>query len=196
MLNELLELDRELFLYLNSFHTPWLDPLMVFVTDKYVWTPLYILLLYLVFKDLGRDSWIALVGITLTIVLADQVTSTLMKPYFARLRPSHEPLLQGLIHIVDGYKGAKYGFASSHAANTFGAATFFFLLFRKKYKWITSIFLWAAVVTYSRIYLGVHYPGDILVGGLVGALAGFASFALFRLTKAGIDKQRSGLGHG
>ena len=134
-----------------------------------------------------------MVGITLTIVLADQITSTLMKPYFARLRPSHEPLLQSLIHIVDGYKGAKYGFASSHAANTFGAATFFFLLLRKNYKWIGLIFLWAAVATYSRIYLGVHYPGDIVVGGFVGALAGYGSFALFRLAKARIDNRRERL---
>jgi undecaprenyl-diphosphatase len=102
-----------------------------------------------------------------------------MKPYFARLRPSQEPYLQAFIHIVNGYKGGKFGFASSHAANTFGVATFFFLLSGKKRKWMVLLFPWAALVTYSRIYLGVHYPGDIVVGALIGMLAALAGFACY-----------------
>jgi undecaprenyl-diphosphatase len=183
MIDQLLEYDREIFLYLNGLHAPWLDPVMLFATETLSWLPLYLYLVYLIFKDHQKEGLLVLVGIVLTIVLADQVTSTIMKPYFARFRPSHEPSLQTLVHIVNGYKGGKFGFASSHAANTFGTATFLFLLFGKTRKWIALLFLWAAVVTYSRIYLGVHYPGDILVGALVGMLAALAGFTLYRWLK-------------
>jgi undecaprenyl-diphosphatase len=190
MIEQLLEYDRELFLYLNGLHTPWLDPVMLFISETLVWLPLYIYLLYLIFKDHSKEGWLVLVGLALTIVLADQVTSTLMKPYFARLRPSREPSLETLVHIVEGYRGGKFGFASSHAANTFGTATFLFLLLGKKRKWIIGLFLWAALVTYSRIYLGVHYPGDILAGALVGMLAGLAGFKLYRWLKKLYNKRK------
>jgi undecaprenyl-diphosphatase len=183
MIDQLLEIDRELFLYLNGLHTPWLDPVMLFITETLSWLPLHLFLLYLIFKDHQKKGWLVLIGLMITIVLADQVTSTLMKPYFARFRPSHEPSLQSLVHIVNGYKGGKFGFASSHAANTFGTATFLFLLFGKTRKWIVMLFLWAALVTYSRIYLGVHYPGDIVVGGLVGMLSAIAGFWIYRWLK-------------
>jgi undecaprenyl-diphosphatase len=132
--------------------------------------------LYLVIKEYKKESWIILLGIAITILLADQITASFMKPYFARLRPSREPTLQGLIHIVKGYTGGQFGFASSHAANTFGTATFFFLAFGKTKRWIIWLFVWAAFMTYTRIYLGVHYPGDILVGGIVGMICGWVGF--------------------
>jgi undecaprenyl-diphosphatase len=175
-MEQLIELDKKLLVYLNSFHTPWLDPVMLFITRTEAWLPLYLFLLYLVIREYKKDSWVILLGIALTILLADQITSGIMKPYFARFRPSREPTLQGLVHLVDGYTGGKYGFASSHAANTFGTATFFFLLFRNSKKWIWVLFVWAAFMTYSRIYLGVHYPGDILVGGIIGVLSGWAGY--------------------
>jgi undecaprenyl-diphosphatase len=99
-----------------------------------------------------------------------------MKPFFERLRPSHDPSMQNLIHLVDDYRGGLYGFASSHAANTFGVALFVWLTLRPVYNWIFLIFLWAAVMTYTRIYLGVHYPGDIIVGALVGLVSGWVGF--------------------
>jgi undecaprenyl-diphosphatase len=91
-----------------------------------------------------------------------------MKPYFLRLRPTHDPELQDIVHTVNNYKGGLYGFASSHAANTFGVAMFLWLLLKPKYPWVVFLFLWATLVTYTRIYLGVHFPGDIVVGGLIG----------------------------
>lgn len=193
MLEQLLELDKEIFIYLNGHNSPFWDSVMLFITDKLVWIPLYAYLLYLIFKDYGKQGWIIAAGIVLTIVLADQVTSTIMKPYFARLRPSHEPSLQSLIHIVNNYKGGKYGFASSHAANTFGIATFLFLLFRKTRKWIIMLFVWATVVTYSRIYLGVHYPGDILVGAIVGIISAFLGFYFYKWLNGILEKRNASI---
>src|SRR3954464_7049697 len=136
MIDSLLELDRKIFLYLNGFHTPWMDPIMFYITKTWVWLPLYLILLYLIFREYNKEGWFVLMGITLTILLADQITASLMKPYFARLRPSQDPTLEALIHLVNGDKGGQYGFASSHAANTFGAAMFFLLVFQKKMRWI------------------------------------------------------------
>lgn len=181
MLETLIELDKELLLFLNSFHTPWLDPIMFWITKTLFWLPLYLFLLFLVIKNFKRDTWIVLVGVAITILLADQITSGLMKPFFARLRPSREPSLQGLVHLVDGYTGGKYGFASSHAANTFATALFFWLLFKDRYRWVWILFVWAAVMTYTRIYLGAHYPGDILVGLLIGLGSAWTGFAIQKL---------------
>ena len=187
MLEILLELDRKILLFLNGLHTPWLDPVMLLVTKTIFWLPLYLFLLYLIIRKFKKESWIVLIGIAIAILLADQITASIMKPFFERLRPSREPSLVGLVHLVDGYRGGKYGFASSHAANTFATALFFFLLFRDRYRWVWILFAWAVVMTYTRIYLGVHYPGDILVGMLVGlgaAWTGFTVMTKIQKTKA------------
>ncbi len=191
MLDQLIELDKKVLLFLNSFHTSWLDPIVLFSTQTFAWLPLYLFLLYLIIKEYGKESWIVLLGIVLTIVLANEITSSLMKPYFERLRPSLEPSLKGLVHLVDGYKGGKFGFASSHAANTFGVATFFFLLFKTTKKWIGWLFLWAVAMTYTRIYLGVHYPGDILVGGIIGVLAGITGFKFQKWLNRYVAKRKT-----
>jgi undecaprenyl-diphosphatase len=193
MITPLLELDKAFFLYLNGFHAPWLDPIMLFLTHTWVWLPLYIFLAYLIIKDFQKESWLVLAGITLTILLADQITASFMKPYFARLRPSQDPSLQSLIHLVQNYKGGQYGFASSHAANTFATATFCWLLFGKTKRWIMILFLWAALMTYTRIYLGVHYPGDILVGGIVGILSGITGYKFFDWLRKVYEKRRADL---
>lgn len=193
MLHDLLELDRRLLVWLNSFHTDWLDPVMYYTSQTLFWLPLYVFLIWLIVKDFRREWWVPMIGIIVTIVLADQITTSIMKPYFARLRPSQEPSLQGIIHLVrdrngDIYTGGLYGFASSHAANTFGTAVFFTLLFRSRHRWITWLFLWAAAMTYTRIYLGAHYPGDILVGAIVGALSGVVGFKTSQWIKRKIDQ--------
>jgi undecaprenyl-diphosphatase len=179
MMEWLLQLDQDVFLFLNDLHTSWLDPIMLYATQTITWVPLHLLLLFLILKEYRNDSWAPLLGILLTILLADQITSGIMKPIFQRLRPSHEPSLEGLVHIVSGYKGGKYGFASSHAANTFALATYFSFLFRTKYQWILILFFWAAIVSYTRIYLGVHYLGDVLAGIIVGVFSAFAGFKFF-----------------
>jgi undecaprenyl-diphosphatase len=189
MMEFFLELDKNLFIELNSYHADWLDSTMAVISHKLTWIPFYVMIVYFIFKTYGvRRGGVAVICIVLTIVLADQITSTFMKPFFARLRPSHEPGLQDVVHIVNGYRGEKFGFASSHAANTFGLAMFVLLLFRNLTRHIGWIFLWALLVGYSRIYLGVHYPGDILVGGVVGMICAAGCFVLYRKISAAIEK--------
>ncbi len=180
-----MEWDRDLLLFLNSLNAPWLDPIMYWISEKKVWIPLYALIVGLIIKEYRWRAVVYILGIALAITATDQLCSGFMKPFFERFRPSRDPELASLVHIVNDYRGGRFGFASSHAGNTFALATFLFLTWRAKYKWVTWMFLWAAVVSYSRIYLGVHYPGDILVGALIGISFG----ALFyRLTQIYFNK--------
>lgn len=193
-MEEILKLDRELFLELNSsFRNPFVDQLMMFLTTTYAWIPLHLFLLYLLIRNLKKETWLVLIAVALTILLADQITSSIMKPFFERLRPSHEPSLAEQVFLVNKYRGGKFGFASSHAANTFGIATLFCLVLKMYRPWINCLFIWALFVGYTRIYLGVHYPGDILVGFLIGLLCAVFSYYLLQLARRHINKNRTTL---
>lgn len=183
----LLDLDKKILLFLNSLNHPVLDQIMYYSTGTFFWLPLYLFLIFLIYKNYRKETWFILLGAAVTIILADQITTSLMKPFFARLRPSQDPSLQNLVHLVNGYKGGLYGFASSHAANTFGTALFIWLVVRPFYKGVGWIFVWAIFMTYTRIYLGVHYPGDILAGAAIGLGCGWAGYrcSLWLINKYG-----------
>lgn len=188
----LLEIDKQIFIWLNNLHVSWLDMPVFWLSETLTSLPIYILLLYILFKEYKKYVWLGLLAIALLITLSDQTTSGFMKPYFQRLRPSHEPELKNKVHLVyepngNLYKGGQYGFASSHAANTFAVAMFFFLLFRRKIKYIALIFVWSFLISYTRIYLGVHYPLDILVGASIGILFAILMYYIYEqlITKLG-----------
>ena len=175
MLEYLNEADKALFLWINGIHNPVMDVLMHFISAKWTWIPVYAIILFFLFRKLGwKKALLAICGVSILILLSDQLSSGLLKPMIARLRPSHEPDLAGLVHLVNGKRGGKYGFVSSHSANFFALATYLSIVFPKPKKWlIVSCFVGASIVAYSRIYLGVHYPGDVICGGLLGIMVGF-----------------------
>ncbi len=174
----LINFDKELFLFLNSFHSPLWDYFFWFFSGTVVWIPLYVSILYVAIKQTGIKSLWIIVAIALTIALCDQIASGFFKPYFERLRPSHEPKLNNIVYLLNNFKAGRFGFISSHAANSFGLATIISLLFKRR--WLTFFFFtWAIINSYSRIYLGLHYPGDILVGTLVGVISGWLTYRLY-----------------
>jgi undecaprenyl-diphosphatase len=183
MLHWLDTADRNFFLLLNGLNIPFLDKPMWYISGTVLWLPFYAFLIYLLISKYKKNAWMLIPMLVLLIFLSDSISSGIIKNLVMRLRPSHEPMLAGLVHLVtkpngDLYRGGLYGFVSSHAANTFAAATFVGLLIRKQWLSIVLIF-WALLVSYSRIYLGVHYPGDILGGIIVGTVCGFGVSQLF-----------------
>lgn len=184
--------DRSLFLLLNGLHTSWLDPVMMIISSKWVWIPFYLFLLYRLWVIYKRDCLKILLSVALLITLTDQ-TSGLIKDAVKRHRPTHQEGLSEMVHTVDGYKGGKFGFVSSHAANSFAIALFIGLLLSRKRSMtpLLGLIVWAFLVSYSRIYLGVHYPGDILGGALVGVIEAYL-FLLILSKWGGIKAREDG----
>ena len=180
-MDELIDFDQHLLLVLNGSDNIWLDNVFQLLTKTVTWVPLILVLLYILLKNRPwREVLLFVVCLALVILVTDRFSSGFCKPFFHRFRPSHEPALEGLVDLVGDRRGGLYGFISSHAANTFGAFAFISLYFRRRAMTLT-LFLWACLSSYSRIYLGLHYPGDILVGALWGLLTG--TFVYFGMTK-------------
>ena len=164
-------IDQSLFFFLNGLHCSLVDPLMYYGTMTIVWIPLYLGILYLIIRRYKWQSvWIIMVA-ALMVVISDQV-SNLVKEWVARPRPTHEPGLTG-IHTLRGYLGGQYGFYSAHASTNLAIALFVSRMLKGRFRYLTAVMLtWAFFMAYTRIYLGVHYPGDILAGWVAGALIG------------------------
>ena len=192
MFERLIHIDTEILLAINGWHAPWADTLMWIISAKETWIPLYLLLIGLLVwryrqPSTTRVKWmqkvpacvIMIMVIGLAVGAADFIASGILKDWVARPRPSRVPELEGVLHLVNGYKSGRYGFVSSHAANTMACGLLFSLIWRKK---ITTcgLMLWVAANCYSRMYLGVHYPLDILGGLIVGALVAWAAFVMLK----------------
>lgn len=181
MLEWLYQLDKELFLSINSFGYPHFNTFMLWMSNKYIWFPLYAYLIFRLYQHEGLSFYQPLLALIVLVVITDQVTSGLMKPFFERYRPCHHPQIQELMTGLSKC-GGLYGFASSHAANTFGLASFFY--FYKNGKTGMFLLLWAFVVSYSRVYLGAHFPSDVLAGAVIGVCAAYLIYgALHRIQR-------------
>lgn len=157
---------------------------MVLITDMWAWLPLYLLLIYWVVRQYGRHCWWVFLAVGLVVLCSDQLASHVCKPLFHRLRPCYNADFQDLIYLPKGLAGGKYGFVSSHAANTFAIAAFLTPVLRKYRPWLAIVlFLWAFISSYSRIYIGYHYPGDIIAGAVLGALVGMIFWRLFQIAQ-------------
>jgi undecaprenyl-diphosphatase len=194
MINSLLEWDREMLVFLNmsGHHSPFMDFFMWTTTQTFIWLPAFLVFFYAVVKDKKREA-LLIIGITILLfIMCDQISSSIIKPLVARPRPGKDPLVMNLLQYVNDYRGGRFGFLSSHAANSFGFAMFSSLLFR--YRWYTlSAFLWAALCSYSRLYLGVHFPLDIIAGMVLGILIGWFCYWLYGKAKLFVPQGNSSL---
>lgn len=183
MLDYIKQIDTSLTLLLNGSDCTFVDGIAITATSTIVWIPIAAVLLYLIIKkNKPFDSFLIVLGIGIAIFLADQMASGICKPYFCRFRPTHDPEIKYLIDIVNDYRGGKYGFFSSHAANTFAVATFLTYIFRN-YKTAILLYSWALLNCWTRIYLGVHYLGDILTGIVWGLLVGVCTFHVIKFLR-------------
>lgn len=171
MLEYLMQLDKELFLFLNGLNTDWLDPVMYYISYKFFWIPFYILLLWICYKHYSwKTTLFILLFVAILITMSDQI-SGLIKDLTQRFRPSRDESLRDLVHIVFGYRGGGYSFVSAHASNSFALALFMIHLLKNKIRFIVPVMItWAILKSYSRIYLGVHYPADVIGGIILGIL--------------------------
>jgi len=193
MLEQLLHIDTEILLAINGWHAPWADTLMWIISAKETWIPLYVLLIGLLVWRYRKPAptpvkWLQKVPACMVMILmivlavgaADFIASGILKDWVARPRPTRVPELEGVLHLVNGYKSGQYGFASSHAANTMACGLLFSMIWRNKIA-TAGLMLWVALNCYSRMYLGVHYPTDIIGGLLIGVLVAVVAYQVLRL---------------
>jgi len=181
MLDKILSLDQKAFVFLNGLGSETYDGLWLIITKQTSWIPLFALLIYIIFKKIGtKQALFLMLFVAILVVLTDQ-TANLFKNGFQRLRPCNNPEISSFIRIVQSR--TSFSFFSGHAANSMGVVTFLYLIFRKDFNYFWLLFLWPLIFAYSRIYLGLHYPLDIICGYLCGAIFGFLMFKLYRIAQ-------------
>ena len=184
-------LDTDLFFLINGWHNSFFDPIMYWLSHKLIWIPMYLMIAYLMIRRYRMRGVLMLAFVALVITLCDQTASGLLKDLVQRLRPSRDPAFDGLIHLSKAGPGGKYGFVSSHAANVFGLATFLYFVLDPKFRLLKIwLFIWAVLVSYSRIYNGVHYPGDVIVASVIGAAYGWLLAKAYFWADTWLTKQK------
>jgi len=185
----LINLDTDIFLFFNGMHCEFIDRAMKLSSDRFVWVPLYVALLVALVRSFGWTKALLIAATAVVAVAAaDQLCATIIRPEVQRLRPANpDNPLSALVHVVDNYRGGSYGFPSCHAANTFALVGLMLPLMRNVRFGIVMI-VWALLNCYSRIHLGVHYPGDLLVGAVIGCTIGLVCYYIDRLVVFGGDK--------
>lgn len=181
MFEHLKNLDTFLFFLINGAHTPFMDQVFYYASNKLVWIPLYVFFIYRISKTYPGKIWLLFIFIALMILVTDQAAN-LFKNGVARYRPTHEPAIMNLVHTVMGYRGGLYGFFSGHAANSAAVATLVIILNRSERAILILSVIYVFITCYSRMYLGVHYPSDILAGVTAGIITGFLTATGFRYT--------------
>lgn len=179
MLETIQQLEDTILLAVNGLHTPILDDVMWLVSGRWTWVPLYAFLLFFLYKRTGlAKTFLWVLGIVLVILLSDQISIHGLRQIFCRMRPSNpDNPISPLVHLVNSYHSGRYGFPSAHAANTWALVVYLGLILRKK-ALTCALAGWATLVCYSRMYLGVHYLGDLLGGLIVGATCASAIYCL------------------
>ncbi|MEP7170343.1 MAG: phosphatase PAP2 family protein [Bacteroidota bacterium] len=173
------EIDTKLFLFFNNYYCAFCDFIFYWASDRFIWIPFYFFIAIILYRKFKTGIWKVLLAVGVLILLSDQL-SVFIKNYVMRYRPCHNLIIQSKIDLINGICGGQYGFISSHAANSMALATFIFLLMEKKLKWITILlFSWCGLVSYSRIYLGTHYPLDVAGGFLTGFLMAWVIFYFY-----------------
>ncbi len=192
ILPTLIQWDTQVFLAVNGCHHPFFDSFMEMYSDRFIWLPFYLSIAYAVYRQFHWKAMVVFLGLALLLLtINDQLSSSVFRSAFARMRPSNpDNPLSAMVHIVDGYRGGRYGFPSSHAANSWGLAMFICLSFRRRLLMLTMV-AWATVICYSRMYLGVHYFGDVLCGALLGtSTAGLVYYVFQRAVPPMADHLR------